>query len=73
MKQSDFNTSLSVAVEFVCEVINTAMVRFNVDFDTIDKALSASGYWDLFDNIEVTCVGAHDGVEPVLEEIKGYL
>ena len=62
-----------VAISFITEIIVESITRFNLTFDEVDEILTELGYWDVFIDDEVTCVGAHDGVEPVLQEIADYL
>lgn len=73
MNKNYDDESISIAVDFVCEVIRRAIKEFNIDFNTVDKILDKSGYWELFNRIDIVCVGAHDGVEPVLQRLRSYL
>lgn len=61
---------LSVAVDFVVRIISTSMEMFNLSFSEVDKVLEKLGYWETFNNIEVTAVGAHYGDDEILQKIK---
>jgi len=58
-----------VATEFVLEVINTAMSKYQVSFETVNTVLTELGLWEIFNDSEVTCVGAHEGIDDIIKEI----
>lgn len=49
------------------------MSRFNLDFESVMRVLDELGYAKLFNNYDVMCVGASDGVEPVMRKFYEYL
>ena len=62
-----------VAISFITDIIFEAMKRFNIDFNTLNLILEKLNYWQVFNDNEATCVGAHEGIEPVLQRIKENL
>ena len=62
-----------VATSFVVEIIEEAMKKFNLTYDELNRVLKRMNYWELFNNSEITTVGAHYGVEYVLDKIEEEL
>lgn len=60
----------SIVTEYVINIIEEAMKRYNLSFDKTVECLDKLRYWELFNNTDITLVGAHDGIEPVLKDIK---
>lgn len=72
-KSKEDEVKLDVTVGFIVEIIDTAMSRFNLDFESVMRVLDELGYAKLFNNYDVMCVGAADGVEPVMRKFHEYL
>lgn len=66
-------TKEKVATSFVIEIIEEAMKKFNLTYDELNRVLKRMNYWELFNNSEITTVGAHYGVEYVLDKIEEEL
>lgn len=62
-----------VATSFVIDIIESAMERFKIAYTDVYKVLKKLRYWEVFNDSEVTTVGAHEGIEPVLKEIETEL
>lgn len=62
-----------LATSFVIDIVEEAMKRFSITYEELDKVLRKMNYWEVFNDSEVTAVGAHDGIEPVLDEIEKEL
>lgn len=73
IKKDSYEGDLELACGFITDIIEEAMNRFSLNFNTLSEVLKELGYWKLFDNIEVVCVGAYDGVEPVMQKIEKRL
>ncbi len=66
-------TQKDVALWFIAQLFYDAMAEFNTDYSTISNALDKLGYWDIFDDDNVVCVGAHDGTRPILERLRSII
>lgn len=62
-----------VATSFVIEIIEEAMKKFNLTYDELNRVLKRMNYWELFNDSEITTVGAHYGFEYVLDKIEEEL
>lgn len=62
-----------VATEFTIEIVDEALKRFNITYDRLDTILKDLGYWERLNDSEVAAVGAHYGIEPVMEDIAKAL
>lgn len=62
-----------IATSFVIEIIEEAMKKFNITYDELNRVLKRMNYWEKFNDSEVTTVGAHYGIEPVLDKIEKEL
>ena len=62
-----------VATEFTIEIVEEALKRFNITYDKLDTILRDLGYWERLNDSEVAAVGAHYGIEPVMEDIAKAL
>lgn len=60
----------SIVTEYVIDIIEEAKKRYNITFDKTVECLDTLGYWKLFDDTEITLIGAHEGIEPVLKNIE---
>lgn len=71
MKKTENRNNIidEAATEFVLDVINSAMLKYGVPFEAVDSALIKLGLWDLFNDSEVTCAGAHNGNDAVVMKI----
>lgn len=58
-----------VATEFVVDIVEEALSTYGISFDKLYDILDNMGYWEIFNDSEVTAVGAHMGTEEILREI----
>lgn len=72
-KTNDYTVEDIVATSFVIKIIEEAMKRFDTQYEAIVEVLKKLRYWEIFDDAEITTVGAHEGIEPVLKEIGELL
>ncbi len=72
-EKHEYTIEDEIATEFVVDVITEAMKRFSITYNKVDDILTRLKYWDLFNDSGVTCVGAHEGIEPILKEIEEAL
>lgn len=62
-----------IATSYVVNIIEEAMTRYSISYGKVVEVLKKLRYWDLFNDTEVTTMGAHEGIEPILSSIKGAL
>lgn len=65
--------TLSIGVDFIVDVVSAATQEFNLTYDELNNILKDLRYWEVFNNLDLVCVGAHEGVRPILDEIRKYM
>lgn len=69
----EYTVEDEIATNFVMDIIINAMQQFSITYAQVVEVLKQLRYWDMFNDTDVTVTGAHEGIEPVLKEIKGAL
>lgn len=62
-----------IAIRFMVDVIEGAMKKYNISFNTLDSIFKKTGYWEVFENTRVTLAAAHCGIEEIFEIIEKEL
>ena len=71
--ETNRTVEVKIVLEFINDIIEEAMKRFQISFEVVSEILEQLGYWEIFTDIETTLVGAHEGIEPILKEIEPEL
>lgn len=58
-----------VATEFVIEIVEEAMDRYNLTYEELEPILKKTGYLKKFDDTELMVTGAHHGTDEVMKGI----
>ena len=73
MEKYMYTTEDKVVTKFVIDIIETAIDRFQITYERVVEVLTELRYWELFNDTEVSVVGAHEGIEPVIKEMETLL
>lgn len=71
--QNNYSEADDIATEFMCDIITTAMSKYDITFDKLVEILVKIGYWEMFNDTNLMVVGAHHGMESVLEKVEGFV
>ena len=73
MEKYMYTTEDKVVTKFVIDIIETAIDRFQITYERVVEVLTELRYWELFNDTEVSVVGAHEGIEPVIKVMETLL
>ena len=66
----EFSKEDRMAIRFIVDVIEEALKRYDISFNTLDEIFKKMGYWEIFNDNKATLALTHCGMEEIFKKIE---